>query len=355
MKDNKYTPELAYAYNGLPTRYVKLLLCLVSSLLWNVDSAHSQAADNTVYRFLNWPVSARMAAMGGFHTAPLETTGLDVIGNPALAGLQQKKAASVSRLALFDELALSTATYSFAYRDMPLVATIRWFSYGSLQRMNEQGEVTGDLAAYEGAFSLAGAKQIAPRWYAGADAGLITARYGDLSSKAAVFSGGFYWRDSTKRSAGGFSMHHAGRALRGFYGERFYLYGRPGDQALPFDVRAGFSHQPEHLPAVLHFTMHSLHRYKLPLPGRANDNASVASHLSRHLTVGIELLLSEQFVVRAGFDKYRNDLHRSDAQFEMAGLSFGFGIKTSRFMLDIARSRFSDAGNTTQLALWYRF
>jgi hypothetical protein len=39
----------------------------------------------------------------------------------------------------------------------------------------------------------------------------------------------------------------------------------------------------------------------------------------------------------------------------MAGLSFGFGIKTSRFMLDIARSRFSDAGNTTQLALSYRF
>jgi hypothetical protein len=262
--------------------------------------------------------------------APFSPDMLSAQVNPALLAHVAGTEASLSRLDFFDEVQLSSASALWHIREQPVQVSVRWFGYGSMQRYDEEGTALGSISAYDAALSAATAKMITKKVSAGIEAAWVHSRYGDVAASGVLFSGGLFWKDSTSGSAAGFTIHHAGRTIEGFYGERAAVFTNPEDQQVPFDVRLGFSKRPEHLPVVLHATLHSLHRLKLPVNAGDSDEASALMHLSRHVTAGIEMLFSPGFVVRAGFDKYRHDQYKAAKQFDSAGVTFGAGIKRGR-------------------------
>ena len=76
----------------------------------------------------------------------------------------------------------------------------------------------------------------------------------------------------------------------------------------------------------------------------------------RHFTFGTEILLSENFQLRIGYNhQRRQELKlRDDSKSGMVGFSFGFGVKIKKFRLDYARSIYSLAGASNHIGIAIR-
>jgi hypothetical protein len=71
----------------------------------------------------------------------------------------------------------------------------------------------------------------------------------------------------------------------------------------------------------------------------------------RHLLLGIELVPTQNFTIRAGYNYQRRQEMMLTDRASVVGFSFGVGIKVKRFRLDFGTSRFHIAGSSTLLSL----
>ena len=78
---------------------------------------------------------------------------------------------------------------------------------------------------------------------------------------------------------------------------------------------------------------------------------SFGKQLMRHTIIGVELLPSENFILRAGYNYQRRQELKFDDKLSTVGFSFGFGVKVKRFRLDYATSRFHLAGSSNLFSL----
>jgi hypothetical protein len=78
---------------------------------------------------------------------------------------------------------------------------------------------------------------------------------------------------------------------------------------------------------------------------------SLAKQIMRHMVLGVEVLPSQNFTIRAGYNYQR----RQELKFEdfgsMVGFSAGFGLKIKRFRLDYAISQYHLAGSSNLFSL----
>jgi hypothetical protein len=75
----------------------------------------------------------------------------------------------------------------------------------------------------------------------------------------------------------------------------------------------------------------------------------------RHILVGVELLPSEHFIIRAGYNYHLRQQLKLDERLSTVGFSLGFGIKIKRFSLDYSTTRFHVAGSSNLISLAFNF
>ena len=71
----------------------------------------------------------------------------------------------------------------------------------------------------------------------------------------------------------------------------------------------------------------------------------------RHAVLGVEILPSDNFSIRAGYNYQRRQELKFDERLSTVGFSMGFGLKIKRFRLDFATSRFHLAGSSNLFSL----
>jgi hypothetical protein len=71
----------------------------------------------------------------------------------------------------------------------------------------------------------------------------------------------------------------------------------------------------------------------------------------RHLVFGVEILPSENFIIRAGYNYQRRQELKFSERHGMVGLSAGFGLKIKRFHLDYGISQYHLAGSSNLFSL----
>jgi len=71
----------------------------------------------------------------------------------------------------------------------------------------------------------------------------------------------------------------------------------------------------------------------------------------RHVILGVEILPSDNFTLRAGYNYQRRQELKFDDRLSTVGFSLGFGIKIKRFRFDFATSRFHLAGSSNLFSL----
>jgi hypothetical protein len=321
---------------------VRRLFIVSFILLLAVPSAFAQYTNNSVFRFLSLPVSARAAALGGNNPALFDADPVHFQLNTAYLGSEIERSVAVgyiNQLADINSMFANTALSMGGIGNIGI--GIRYTGYGDFERMDQTGTADGTFRAYDMALSLGLGRKVGSSFNYGVGVDLIQSSYDNFSASGIGFSGGFKYEENDGNIvlAGAFS--NIGTQLTSYNGLK---------EPLPADVRIGVSIKPEYVPARLYFMLQGLNEWDQTVPSDT-EAPSLMSNLARHLSVGTEFVFSPNFNFRLGYNHYAHEAFKSDEGFDFAGVSLGFGIIVKRLTIDFSRNGYSDLGGTYQLGL----
>jgi hypothetical protein len=119
---------------------------------------------------------------------------------------------------------------------------------------------------------------------------------------------------------------------------------------LPFDIQLGFSKKLQHNPLKMTVVAHNLQRFDISYvnvnarnktidleTGQVRyANASFGDKVMRHFNFGAELVFSDNFQLRGGYNHMRRKELAPETVKGAAGFSWGMGIGIKKFTLDYA-------------------
>ena len=297
-----------------------------------------------VYPFLNLPVSARQAALGG-DAVSVRDFDVSFAGvNPGLMNLEQDEMISINYSSYLSDSKYGTISYVKDLEEGHLIGlNARYMDYGKMPRTDESAVIEGEFGAMDASIGLGYAYQFDEDWTIAGSANFVTSRIDNYTSMAVVGNAGVTYHNRQSNETLALVFRNFGYQFKTFNGLR---------ENVAFRVDLGYTRILDEFPVALTITAHDLQ--KLNISQDYNNNGQEISwsrKITDHLSFGAELFPQQAFNVRFGYNVKRgNELAVLD-QRSFSGLSAGFGIKISSFRFDYAHVRYHNSSNINMFGL----
>lgn len=269
--------------------------------------------------FLELPVGARPAGLGGAYSALAEDAYAPVWNPAGLAFLQKAEVSG-----MHNEYVESTA-YEFGSLAYPLAQrrgvglSIQYFRPGTINGLDQNGTPIGDIGGSFASYSASIAQGFGERFALGVTGSWIRASIDDTSAQALAGTVGALYRPNNQwRWAA--VIANAGQKLKFI----------STSDSLPLTYRVGGAYHP-----------HRSWTFAL-------EGSELNEVLSGH--VGLEYETAAGFAVRTGFNS-----ERTRALSTLAGMSFGLNMAIWGQDLSYTWIPLSDIGSSHLISLIYRF
>lgn len=316
----------------------RLLSAFAFSAVLLAGAAQAQPTDVTAFGFLQLEPSARAASLGGAFAAMY---GDDVNGlfyNPALLNEQTHRQLSLSYLNHLSDLNMGFVAYGHEVDGVASFgAGLRFLGWGDLQGADALGNRTGSFRASDVALTLTAARAYTDRLRYGASVHFIRSAIDDVQAVALAADLGIVYLVPAQALTLSASLHHLGTTLTSL---------GTTDDVLPVDVRVSVTKRLQNLPLRL-----SVMGYDLTDPGSDLPGASTADDVLNHVALGGELLFSDAFHVRLGYNHRRHEALATKSRLDLAGLGLGFGLRLNRLRVDYGYNSWSSLGGLHQFTL----
>ncbi len=325
----------------------------------------AQLGGHTVFNSFNIPSSARVAAMGGSYFAVKDSDVHLAQFNPSLLDSAMSEKLGISYVDYFDGINMGYASYARNINSkLTAGATMQFNSYGKQTEYDPLGYEIGDFYAADYALILGAGYQYDSLWSLGANFKTIYSTLANYASLAVAVDAAATYHNKEKKFTASLIMRNLGLQIK--------TYTADTREKLPLEFQFGITKQPAHAPFRLSLVYDNMQQWNLsyinpnevlitdPVTGQPIEDKQwvFGDRLMRHLVFGTEFLLSENIHIRAGYNyRRRQELKISDRP-GTAGLSFGLGIKVSRFHISYARATYHFAGPsntfsvTTNMSQW---
>lgn len=297
-----------------------------------------------VYPFLNIPVSARQAALGG-DAVSIRDYDVSFAGvNPGLMNLEQDEMISLNYASYLSDSKYGTISYVRDLEEGHLVAlNARYMDYGRMPRTDESAAIDGEFGAMDASIGLGYAYQFDEDWTIAGSANFVTSRIDNYTSMAVVGNAGVTYHNRQSNETVALVFRNFGYQFKSFNGLR---------ENVAFRVDLGYTRILDEFPVALTITAHDLQ--KLNISQDLNNNGQEIGwtrKIADHLSFGAELFPQQAFNIRFGYNVKRgNELAVLD-QRSFSGLSAGFGIKISSFRFDYAHVRYHNSSNINMFGI----
>lgn len=193
---------------------------IIFSLFLSGIVSYAQTGTN-VYPFLNVPVSARQAALGGDAISVRDYDVSFAIANPALLNKDSDKQLSVNATAYLADSKYGTIAYAKDFENGHM-ATInaRYMSYGSTPRTDDSGFQDGEFKASDVAIGAGYAYQFEEDWTIGGGLNFVTSKIDNYTSSAISGTAGITYHNKKNKEVLSLVMRNFGFQLKSFNGER---------------------------------------------------------------------------------------------------------------------------------------
>ena len=297
-----------------------------------------------VYPFLNIPVSARQAALGGDAVSVRDYDVSFAAVNPGLMNLEQDEMISVNYASYLADSKYGTISYVKDLEEGHLVSlSARYMDYGKMPRTDESAVIDGEFGAMDASIGLGYAYQFDEDWTIAGSASFVTSRIDNYTSMAMVGNAGVTYHNRQSNETLALVFRNFGYQFKTYNGLR---------ENVAFRVDLGYTKILDEFPVALTITAHDLQ--KLNISQDYNNNGKEISwsrKITDHLSFGAELFPQQAFNIRFGYNVKRgNELAVLD-QRSFSGLSAGFGIKISSFRFDYAHVRYHNSSNVNLFGL----
>ena len=305
--------------------------------------AHAQTG-TTVYNFLNVPVSARQAALGGDAISVRDFDVNFTAVNPALMNLDMDNRIGINYSSYLADSKLGSINY---VKDLSeghfLSVNARVLDYGKMPRTDENGQVNGEFSAMDASISLGYAFQFEEDFTIGANVNYITSKIDNYSSAAISANAGVTYHNEETKETVALVFKNFGYQFQPYNGVR---------EKMPFRADIGYTRIMPNFPLAYTITYHDLQQFNISQNYDINgQEVGFGRKLLDHFSGGIELFPEQAFNLRLGYNVKRgNELAVLD-QRSFAGLSFGVGIKIFSFRFDYSHVRYHNASNVNQIGI----
>lgn len=328
---------------------------LLIFLAFSFITGTAQIGGEKTYQFLELTNSARIAALGGTQVAINDSTDLNLpFHNPASLHKEMAQTVLVNYVNYFADVNYGYASYAKSYDSLGNFALgMHYINYGDFREATETGELTGNnFTAAEYALNIIYSNNYKRLKY-GVNLKPILSVFESYQSFGIAADVGVSFASKNGRSNFALVGRNIGSQLTTYYedGNR---------EAIPFDLQAGFSTRLQYAPVIFSLTLQHLNHWDLSYYEPEEDanladyferEESFGKQVMRHVVLGVELLPSENFIVRAGYNYQRRQELKFDERLSTVGFSMGFGVKIKRFRFDFATSRFHLAGSSNLFSL----
>jgi len=330
---------------------------LVFLFCFSLFTGKAQIGGESTYQFLELTNSARIAALGGSQIAIYDTTDLNLpYHNPATLHKGMENKVLVNYVNYLSDINYGYASYSKSFGGIGNFAVgMHYINYGDFRESTEFGELTGNhFKAAEYALNLIYSNHYKRLNY-GVNLKPILSSFESYQSFGFAADLGLSIASKSKYTNVALVARNIGGQLTTYYdeGER---------EKIPLNIQAGISSRLKHAPVIFSLNLQHLNNWDLanPEPKKKKEEGdlsflerdeSFGKQLMRHIVFGVELMPSENFVLRAGYNYQRRQELKFDERASTVGFSAGFGIKVKRFRLDYGIARYHLAGSSNLFSL----
>lgn len=323
----------------------KIVSCLTIVCL-SVLAGRSQEVGE--YGFLELPVSAHAAALGGTSISVVEPEASLADQNPALLCPEMSGQLNLSYMNYLSDINLGYASYTGSFRtEGAWQAGIRFVNYGDFDGYDEEGTATGTFGAKDIALQGGIGYPINARWRIGANARALYSKYEEESAFALGVDVGLnYYNEASGRS---FSV-----ALTNLGGQLKSMENRRCN--LPTQLTIGLTKEVEHLPFC--FSLTGIQLLDWDQNYRTSDGEeheyTNAEQVLNHLLWGVEWIASDNFYLAGAYNFRRQREFSGDGGF-LRGLSVGAGLNWKQLRCQVSYASYNAVDGSLQIGIGYRF
>lgn len=294
---------------------------VLTALLTLFALAFKAQDSRTVFNFLRLPVSAHAVALGGENITISDDDATMLFHNPALINHVSDRSMTLNMMTYMQGSVTASASYQrYVGQRATWAVQGRFINYGEMKETTADNQQTGTFGAKDIAVGGTFAYDLSQRISGGITAKMVTSYIGDYNSLAAAVDLGLNYYDPDRQ----WSLSVVARNLGGqltAYEDDF--------ERMPLDLQLGVSKRLVGSPLRFSTTLVRLNDWH--------------EGIGRHLVVGADLLLSEQFYIAAGYNGRRaSEMKITNGDEESAhgaALSLGGGIQLERLKLHVAYSK----------------
>ena len=284
---------------------------------------HVAAQDSDdVFNFLRLPASAHVSALGGDNITLVENDASLVFHNPSLINYVSDMTMNLNMMTYMEGSVTASASFTKALGDRATWGVQgRFISYGEMKETTTTGEQTGTFGARDVALGGSFAYGLSERISGGVTAKMVGSFIGSYSSLGVLVDLGLNYYDPDRE----WSLSAVARNLGGqvkAYDDDF--------EPVPLDLQLGVSKRLVGSPLRFSATLVRLNDWQYGL--------------GKHLVLGADLLLGDQFYIAAGFNPLRAEqmkIKSGDGESSHgAAISLGAGMTLERLQLHLAYAKY---------------
>jgi len=338
-------------------------LGLIISFLFSFSSI-AQIGGNSTYQFLNIISSAKVASLGGYAIALPDGDIEMAYFNPALTDSSLHQELNLNYVNYFSDINYGFAGYAHRIKGFGILTTsVKYINYGDFLMADETGLINGEFSSNETALNLGWSNSYKYGFQYGVNLKFVMSNFYDYTSNGILIDFGGIWSKPENGLVVGVVVKNMGSQIRTYTPDNF--------EPMPFEIQAGVSKKLKHAPFRFSANFHNLQvfdfYYDSPNEIESStlfggdivedEKSNLPEIIFRHFTVGTELLLTESFNLRIGYNhQRRSELKlRRGSKVGAVGFNFGIGIHIKKFKIDYGRSIYSLAGTTNHLSISTNF
>lgn len=279
------------------------------------------------YQFLNIPVSAHSAALGGANISIIEDDASMMWTNAALLTNVSDNSILLGYNSYIRSSHLMSAGYTKAIGERGTWALgAQMLDYGKMDETDEQGSVVGSFSAKDLNFQTSYSYMLSDYWSGAITAKVLISNYANYSSTALGADLALNYFDE----AHGFSFSAVGRNLGG---QVKSLYDDGVKESMPFNLAFGLSKDFANAPLRVSLTADDVTHW---------DDVKFI----QHFVLGMDILPSSNTWVALGYNFRRAHEMKVVDKSNWAGFSLGAGLNVKKFKVGVAYGNYHVAASS---------
>jgi hypothetical protein len=319
-------------------------------VLLSAASAFAQLGGSSTYNFLQLPVSARSAALGGTYVGVNDGDLGLAATNPSFLDTSVNNHIVMSYTPYMAGINYGYVAYAHSFKNIGTFDFgIKDIDYGTFTQADDAGDITGTFTAGEYLFNLGYGRALKDSLFSmGVNAKMVYSSLQQYYSVGVMADFGVSYVSPNHNFFLGAVIQNVGEQIRDYI---------PGNnESVPLDAHLGVSYKFKHAPFRLNLVVTHLQKWTLTytdptdtqtvnqLTGQPISNSGSGTffdNLGRHLIGSFELLLGKNFALRYGYNfEERQELKFTTAP-GLAGMSGGFEMKIYKFHISYALAKYS--------------